>query len=147
LGRLSIVGGQVEWKGECFQSTLVESDDEDDEETTLRNLVKLVTDLKETIVKQNTIIENNQAELVEIKEEQQAIRGQNTQLQDEIRTVRGQLSALSASLSSTRSWASVVLVPVRPNSQPVSPRRRVTMGSRKNQTACGVRGAAYKPHS
>lgn len=52
----------------------IESDDEDDEETTARNLVKLVTDLKEAIVKQNTITENNQAKLVEIKEEQQALR-------------------------------------------------------------------------
>ena len=34
-------------------------------------MVKLVTDLKEAIVKQNTITENNQAKLVEIKEEQQ----------------------------------------------------------------------------
>jgi hypothetical protein len=31
-----------------------------------------------------TIIENNQAELVEIKEERQALRVQNTELQDEI---------------------------------------------------------------
>jgi hypothetical protein len=53
------------------------SNNEDDEETTLQNLVKLVTDLKETILKQNTIIENNQAELIEIKEEQQALRVQN----------------------------------------------------------------------
>jgi hypothetical protein len=71
-------------------------------------LVKLVTDLKKTIAQQSAIIENNQAELVEIKEEQQAFQAQNNELQDEIRTLRGQVSALSASLPSTRSWASVV---------------------------------------
>jgi predicted XRE-type DNA-binding protein len=53
----------------------IEYDDEEDgkegdeeRETTLRTLVKLVTDLKNTIVQQNATIEN-QAELVEIKEE------------------------------------------------------------------------------
>jgi hypothetical protein len=81
----------------------IETDEEDEEEreTTLRTLVKLVSDLKE-------IIENNQAELVVIKEEQRALRAQITELQGKIRTLHGQLSALSASLPPTRSWASVV---------------------------------------
>jgi hypothetical protein len=113
----------------------IESDDEGDEETTLRNSVKLVGDLKETIVKQNTIIENNQAELVEIKEEQQALRVQNTKLQDEIRTLRGQpfnLTPLNTLFGVGGGWCQCD--PVR--NQPF-PRLQVKMGSRKNQIACG----------
>ncbi|KIW36021.1 uncharacterized protein PV06_11676 [Exophiala oligosperma] len=84
-----------------------DEEDEEERETTLQTLVKLVGDLKETIEHQGTIIENTQTELVAIREEQQGLWTQNTELQEEIRTLRGQLSAYSASLPATRSWASV----------------------------------------
>jgi hypothetical protein len=54
------------------------SQDLPSDKMTLRNLVKPLTDLKETIVKQNTIIENNQTELLETKRSSKTLRVQNT---------------------------------------------------------------------
>ena len=77
-------------------------------ETTLQTLVKLVTALKKTVEQQNAIIKETKAQLSEMKADQNTLRTQNGELQDEIRTLRNQLSALSESLPSTQSWASIV---------------------------------------
>lgn len=79
-----------------------------DSETTLQTLVKLVTALKKTVEQQNGIIKDTKAQLSEIKADQHALQTQDSELQDEIRTLRNQLSALSESLPSTQSWASIV---------------------------------------
>lgn len=77
-------------------------------ETTLQTLVKLVTALKKTVEQQHGIIQDTKTQLGEIKADQHALQTQNGELQDEIRTLRNQLSALSETLPSTQSWASVV---------------------------------------
>ncbi len=71
-------------------------------------LIQLVADLKETIIRQSNIIEDVRAELIEIKAEQRTLKSQNLELQEEVRSLRTQLDSYSASLPSTRSWASVV---------------------------------------
>ena len=83
-------------------------DDDQDISHTLEELVGLVKCLKRAIDQQNSTIKDAQNELKELKEEQQIVKTQNTELQDEVRMLRGQVSALSASLPSTQSWASVV---------------------------------------
>ena len=83
-------------------------DEDGDSSHTLEELLVLVKGLKNTIDQQNSAIKEAQTELKELKEEQQTVKTQNTELQDEVRMLRGQVSALSASLPSTQSWASVV---------------------------------------
>ncbi|KAK5208766.1 hypothetical protein LTR72_012476, partial [Exophiala xenobiotica] len=87
----------------------------DDGGSNLPALVQLITELKEIIQQQSSIIadQNNgierlETELVEIKAEQQNIKSQNSELQEEVRSLRTQFDSYSASLPSTRSWASVV---------------------------------------
>jgi hypothetical protein len=82
--------------------------------TDLGTLIQLIADLKETIIRQSSIIENQnsgiedvRAELGEIKAEQRTLKNQNLELQEEVRSLRTQLDSYSASLPSTRSWASV----------------------------------------
>lgn len=65
-------------------------------------LVTLVKGLEKTVEQQHTTIKNTQIELKELKEEQQNVKAQNTELQDEVRMLRGQVSALSPSLPSTQ---------------------------------------------
>jgi hypothetical protein len=81
-----------------------------------RALIHLVADLKETIIRQSNIIEDVRAELIEIKAEQRTLQNQNLELQEEVRSLRTQLESYSASLPSTRSWASVVArgIPTQP---------------------------------
>ena len=69
----------------------------------------LVKCLKKAIDQQNSTIKDAQNELKELKEEQQIVKTQNTELQDEVRKVQGQVKTLPASLPSTQSWASVVV--------------------------------------
>ncbi|KAK5216352.1 hypothetical protein LTR47_011951 [Exophiala xenobiotica] len=84
-------------------------------ERTFRPLYNSITELKEIIQQQSSIItdQNNgverlETELVEIKAEQWNIKSQNSELQEEVRSLRTQSDSYSASLPSTRSWASVV---------------------------------------
>jgi peptidoglycan hydrolase CwlO-like protein len=83
--------------------------EEENEDTTntLEELLVLVKDLKKIIVQQNKSIKEAQTELKELKEEQQNVKGQNNDLKDEVRMLRDQVSALSASLPSMQSWASI----------------------------------------
>jgi hypothetical protein len=83
-------------------------------ETNLEEVVSLITNLKETITQQisiianqNSVIDGFRADLAEIKSEQQSLKNQNAELQEEIRSLQAQLNAFSASLPSTESWASV----------------------------------------
>jgi hypothetical protein len=79
----------------------------DEAATSLSELTTLVTALKEIIEKQTNVIENAQADLTEIKTEQQTLKRQNGELQEQICSLQSQISAYSASLPSTRSWASI----------------------------------------
>lgn len=70
-------------------------------------LTQLITALNETISQQSLVIQDVRAELIHIKAEQQELKTQNTELQEEIRTLQGKFDTASASLPSTRSWASI----------------------------------------
>jgi regulator of replication initiation timing len=73
----------------------------------LETLIQLIANLQETIAQQSSNIENFRAELAEIKAEQRTIKSQNSELQEEVRSLRTQLDSYSASLPTTRSWASI----------------------------------------
>jgi regulator of replication initiation timing len=97
-----------------FQFRDVEDSDDDYEEenentaTGLEELLLLVKDLKKTIDQQSRSIQEAQVELKELKKEQQQVKEQNNELKDEICTLRDHVDKLSASLSSTPSWSSIV---------------------------------------
>ncbi|KAK5562174.1 hypothetical protein LTR43_012231, partial [Exophiala xenobiotica] len=72
-------------------------------ERTFRPLYNSITELKETIQQQSSIIadQNNgierlEIELVEIKAEQWNIKSQNLELQEEVRSLRTQFDSYSA---------------------------------------------------
>jgi chromosome segregation ATPase len=70
----------------------------DENGTSLDDVVGLITDLKKIIIEQGNTIENAKADLAEIKSEQENLKSQNIELQDEIRSLRTQLSAYSGSI-------------------------------------------------
>lgn len=78
-----------------------DNDDDDGEGAGLQTLTKLVKELR-------TTLRETRAEVAQMRKEQIILTTQNNELQDEIRTLRNQVSALSESLPSTQSWASVV---------------------------------------
>ncbi|KAI9772506.1 MAG: hypothetical protein M1840_000711 [Geoglossum simile] len=95
-------------------TTATAASEREGRETNLEEVVSLITNLKETITQQisiiasqNSVIDGFRADLAEIKSEQQSLKNQNAKLQEEIRSLQAQLNAFSASLPSTRSWASV----------------------------------------
>jgi regulator of replication initiation timing len=67
--------------------------------------------LNETISQSSNVIENVRTELAEIKAEQQALKTQNAELHEEIRSLRTRFDTYSASLPSSRSWASIAAGP------------------------------------
>jgi hypothetical protein len=84
----------------------------DENDTSLDDVLGLIADLKKIIIEQGNTIENAKADLAEIKSQQENLKIQNNELQDEIRSLRTQLSAYSGSIPSgsvpsPRSWASV----------------------------------------
>lgn len=88
-----------------------DSDYEDEDGSpshTPKELLVLIKSLKSTVDQQNSAIKDAQTELKELKEEQQTVETRNNELQNEVRMLRSQVSALSASLPSTQSWASIV---------------------------------------
>ncbi len=64
--------------------------------TSLSEPTTLVTGLKEIIEKQTSIIENAQADLIEVKTEQQNLKRQNSELQEAVRDFKAQLDNLTA---------------------------------------------------
>lgn len=87
-------------------------DRSDEDPTDLDDVVGLIADLKKIIIDQGNTIKTVEADLAEIKTEQESLISQNNELQDEIRSLRTQLSACSGSIPagsipSPRSWASV----------------------------------------
>ncbi|KIX09758.1 uncharacterized protein Z518_00839 [Rhinocladiella mackenziei CBS 650.93] len=75
---------------------------QDDGGPDLLGLAQLITDLKEVILQQSSIIadqnggiEKVQTELAEVKAEQRALQSQNLELQEEVRSLRSQIDAYS----------------------------------------------------
>ena len=82
--------------------------------TKFDELVGLIQNLQETIaqqtsliVKQNTTIEVIRADLADVKEEQQNLTRQNTELQEQVHSLQSHVSANTAVAPPMRSWASV----------------------------------------
>ena len=82
--------------------------EEETRDAKLDQLVQVIGKLNETITQQSCVNETIRTELTEVKTEQQALKTQIKDLQDGVRALRTQLETYSASLPSTRSWASVV---------------------------------------
>jgi hypothetical protein len=76
-------------------------------EASLEEVALLITNLKDIITQQNSVINSIQADLAEIKAEQQSLKNQNAELQEEIRSFRQQLTTSSAPVPLTQSWAAV----------------------------------------
>ncbi|KAI9862357.1 MAG: hypothetical protein M1813_004833 [Trichoglossum hirsutum] len=85
----------------------IEAPEREGREASLEEVALLITDLKDIITQQNRVIDSVQADLAEIKAEQQSLKNQNAKLQEEICSLRQQLTTPSASLPLTQSWAAV----------------------------------------
>lgn len=82
------------------ESTSVEHHERDVSPANVQASILLIT-------RQSQGIDTVRSELIEIKEEQRALKAQNAELQEEPRSLRAQLQSYSASTSSARSYASV----------------------------------------
>ena len=61
---------------------------------TTREVSKLINSLKDFIHRQSTLIESTQADLEEVKHDQNVLRDQNDRLYKEVRALRAQIEAI-----------------------------------------------------
>ncbi|CAP91199.1 Pc13g01300, partial [Penicillium rubens Wisconsin 54-1255] len=73
---------------------------------TTREVWRLIDSLKTIIHHQTTLIESTEAELQEVKHDQNVLRDQNENLHEEVRALRTQIEILPQA-APTRSWATV----------------------------------------
>ena len=78
---------------------------------TTKEVRQLINNLKEIINHQTAVIESTKTDLLEVKQEQQALKDTNKQLTEEVQALRKQVERLPATPPATpptRSWAAVV---------------------------------------
>ena len=80
---------------------------DDGKRITNQMIASLVISLRKAVAQQTSIIEAARAEIREIKTEQKALKGQNTELQEEIQTLRAQIETQATTNPPPKSWAEV----------------------------------------
>ena len=90
---------------------------------TVKHVVELIRELKETIAKQSGIIKSVKTELAAVKEERRYLKSQNAELQKTIGSLRAQLDIISISPPCKLSKGSRFKVILRTGQSPTHVRR------------------------
>ncbi|EAL87807.1 uncharacterized protein AFUA_1G00950 [Aspergillus fumigatus Af293] len=98
----------------------------DGRSTCAGEILRVITDLRETITQQNETIQKIASDLTEIEADQQHLKSQNAELQEEAQALRAKLNTLLGT-GPTRSWAEVAArEPLQgPNVAPKPPKKEL----------------------